>query len=97
MFRALHCHPVTGLIFPQCSEGGERGQTQYGGKHCSEGGENDAIRTIYEVKYNIYFFQTSDLQADETARKEKLKERVDEWMSSMVGRMQIPDDNITTG
>jgi len=36
--------------------------------------------------------KTSDFQADETARKEKLKERVDEWMSSMVGRMKIPDD-----
>ena len=57
-FRALHCHPGTGLIFPQCSEGGERGQTQYGGKHCSDGGENDAIRTIYKVEYKYYLANT---------------------------------------
>ena len=40
----------------------------------------------------IYYFQTSDVQADETARQEKLKERVDEWMSSMVNRMKILDE-----
>ena len=40
----------------------------------------------------IYHFQTSDVQADETARQEKLKERVDEWMSSMVNRMKILDE-----
>ena len=45
----------------------------------------------------FFLFQTSDPIADETSRKEKLKERVDEWMSSMVGRMKLPDeDNITT-
>ena len=36
--------------------------------------------------------KTSDTVADETARQENLKERVDEWMSSMISKMSMAED-----
>ena len=35
--------------------------------------------------------KTSDTVADETARQEKIKERVDEWMSNMISQMKVSE------
>ena len=36
--------------------------------------------------------RTADVQSDETARQEKIQERVDEWMSSFLAKMRIQPD-----
>jgi hypothetical protein len=54
---------------------------------------HDKARQRWKI---LCIVKTSDPEADETTRQEKLKERVDEWMSSMVSQMRVVDDEVVS-
>ena len=56
---------------------------------CQKQSAKDLARQRWKI---LCLVKTSDTVADETARQENLKERVDEWMSSMISKMSMAED-----
>ena len=52
--------------------------------------ERERVKQRWKI---LCLVKTNDREGDEHLKQEKLKERVDEWMSSMVNKMRLVEEN----
>lgn len=77
----------------QDGEDGEEDKEEEDNNHEEEEEEELDPRAKARLRWKVLcLVKTADVEADEAVRKEKIKERVDEWMSRFVSKLRISQE-----